>query len=417
MVTPPSPSPRLAYPWLLLLLILGSGLRLIWAADMEWKADEIWMYDTAQAISQGRQPWPWIGMANSAGLPNPGLSVWVFAALAPLAKTPLALVRWVQGLNILAIWLAFAWAHWQLPEGRGRGIWLNGIALTAVSPLAILFSRKIWAQDLLPIWALLFWLGHWYRHRRWGAGGWGAIGALIGQVHMSGFFLAAAVWGWTLYSHGRSRTLGQVRWFSWLGGTLLGLLPLLPWLGYLVSATAPTSRTWVALLVPKFFLHWFAGSLGVNLGYALGRHFWTDFLPWPLVGHQPTYLVAIAHALLLSLGLWRLGAWARSQPRPIATLVAPGLTPLGFYLRAAGLGTGLLFALVGLPTPVHYLIVAFPWPFIWLASLFSDQGWGWRVILGSQVLLSIAFLLLIHQTGGFGDSDYGLVYRLSSGQP
>lgn len=417
MVTPPSPSPRLAYPWLLLLLILGSGLRLIWAADMEWKADEIWMYDTAQAIAQGRQPWPWIGMANSAGLPNPGLSVWVFAALAPLAKTPLALVRWVQGLNILAIWLAFAWAHWQLPEGRGRGIWLNGIALTAVSPLAILFSRKIWAQDLLPIWALLFWLGHWYRHRRWGAGGWGAIGALIGQVHMSGFFLAAAVWGWTLYSHGRSRTLGQVRWLSWLGGTLLGLLPLLPWLGYLVSATAPTSRTWVALLVPKFFLHWFAGSLGVNLGYALGRHFWTDFLPWPLVGHQPTYLVAIAHALLLSLGLWRLGAWARSQSRPIATLVAPGLTPLGFYLRAAGLGTGLLFALVGLPTPVHYLIVAFPWPFIWLASLFSDQGWGWRVILGSQVLLSIAFLLLIHQTGGFGDSDYGLVYRLSSGQP
>lgn len=413
MATPSSP----ALPWLPLLLVLGTGLRLIWAADMEWKADEIWMYDTAQAIAQGRQPWPWIGMANSAGLPNPGLSVWVFAALAHLAKTPLALVRWVQGLNILALWLALAWAHWQLPEGRGRQIGLKGIALAAVSPLAILFSRKIWAQDLLPIWALLLWLGHWYRHRRWGAGVWGLLSALIGQVHMSGFFLAAAVWGWTLYHHIRTHTLHQVRWLSWLGGALLGLLPLLPWLSYVVSAASPTSRTWVALLVPKFFLHWFTTSLGVNLGYALGRHFWTDFLPWPLVGEQPTYLVAIAHALLLGLGLWGLANWGRSQPRPLTVLLAPGLTPLGVCLRAAGLGTGLLFALVGLPTPVHYLIVAFPWPFIWLASLFPDQGWGWRVILGSQVFLSIAFLLLIHQTGGFRDSDYGLVYRLSSGQP
>jgi hypothetical protein len=72
---------------------------------------------------------------------------------------------------------------------------------------------------------------------------------------------------------------------------------------------------------------------------------------------------------------------------------------------------------VGLPTPVHYLIVAFPWPFIWLASLFPDQGWRWGVILGSQLFLAIAFLLLIHQTGGFGDSDYGLVYRLSADSP
>jgi hypothetical protein len=243
------------------------------------------------------------------------------------------------------------------------------------------------------------------------------LSALIGQVHMSGFFLAAAVWGWTLYHHIRAHTLHQVRWLSWLGGTLLGLLPLIPWLVYLVSAASPTSRTWVALLVPKFFLHWLTTSLGINLGYALGRHFWTDFLPWPLVGQQPTYLVAIAHALLLGLGLWGLADWVRSQPRPLTVLLAPGLTGLGVGLRAAGLGTGLLFALVGLPTPVHYLIVAFPWPFIWLASLFPDQGWRWGVILGSQLFLAIAFLLLIHQTGGFGDSDYGLVYRLSADSP
>jgi len=401
---------------LILVLAVGSALRLIWASDMEWKADEVWMYDAARAIADGRQPWPGVGMMNSAGFPNPGLSVWVFALFACLAKSPVALVRWVQGLNVLALWLAFALAFWSIKDRQERSIWLNGIALAAVSPIAILFSRKIWAQDLLPIVAVLFWLAHSRRDCRWGAAGWGLVGALIGQIHMSGFFLAAGVWLWTVYGQMRARVFRPVRWRWWLAGTLLGVLPMLPWLKTIAVASGPSSRTWVALLVPKFFAHWCATSLGVNLGYSLGGYFWSDFLPSPLVFGRPTYLVGMAHALLVGLGLWALIRWVRAHPRPWSDLVKPGRTPLGLDLRASGVAVGALFALIGLPVPLHYLIVVFPWPFLWLKAIVPEQDWCWWLILVSQLFISVAFLALIHQTGGFADSDYGLVYRLASTQ-
>jgi hypothetical protein len=412
---------RARLPWLILALVVGSALRFIWPADMEWKADEIWMFDAARAIADGREPWPWVGMMNSAGFPNPGLSVWFFALLAAQAKTPVALVRWVQVLNVVALWMAFYLAFWRVKDPQERAIWLNGLALAAVSPVAILFSRKIWAQDVLPIVAVLFWVAHACRNRRWGAGAWGLIGALIGQIHMSGFFLAAGVWVWTLYAQLRSPQMGaspvrSVRWSWWLGGTLLGVLPMLPWLRLVSASAGSSSRTWVALLVPKFFAHWWATSLGVNLGYSLGTHFWSDFLPWPVVLGHPIYLVAIAHGLLLGLGFWGLIRWFRFHSRPMARLLDPGRTHLSLDLRASGLAVGTLFALLCLPVPLHYLIVVFPWPFIWLKSIFPESDWRWALILVSQLILSILFLALIHHTGGFADSDYGLVYRLSSAQ-
>lgn len=102
------------------LLLLGSALRLVWAADMEWKADEIWMYETARNVADGTQPWPWLGMTSSTGLQNPGLSVWVFIALAYVAKTPVEMVRWVQWINILTLWGLFGFFGGGCPNRRDR---------------------------------------------------------------------------------------------------------------------------------------------------------------------------------------------------------------------------------------------------------------------------------------------------------
>lgn len=398
---------------MLTLLLIGSGLRLVWAADMEWKADEIWMYETARNVADGTQPWPWLGMTSSTGLQNPGLSVWVFIALAYVAKTPVEMVRWVQWINIVTLWGLFGFFGWQLPEAKLRSPWLWGVVLAAVSPLAILFSRKLWTIDVLPLFGGLLIIAHWYRHRGWGAFAWGLLGALIGQVHMSGFFLAAGLWGWTVYGDWRRKVGFGQPWLAWAAGTVLGLLPFLPWVQYyLTEGSSSAARSWVAVVVPKYFAHWFTTSLGINMSYSLGRYFWSDFLPQPVVLGVPTYAVALVHGILVVLGLWGLGRWVRSFRHPGAALISPIAEPLGFYLRAFGFATGMVFTLFALNVPIHYVFVAFPMMYVWLASIWASRPRIWGTILACQVVISMAFLIFIHVTGGFADADYGLVYRL-----
>ncbi len=42
--------------WIILFIVFGCLLRLLWAEDMKWKEDEIWMYRTARSVVEGRMP-------------------------------------------------------------------------------------------------------------------------------------------------------------------------------------------------------------------------------------------------------------------------------------------------------------------------------------------------------------------------
>ena len=39
--------------WIILFIVFGCLLRLLWAEDMKWKEDEIWMYRTARSVVKG----------------------------------------------------------------------------------------------------------------------------------------------------------------------------------------------------------------------------------------------------------------------------------------------------------------------------------------------------------------------------
>ena len=92
----------LAIAGLALALLLGAGFRLIWPADMEFKGDEAYMYQRAQNVGVN-EPLPAVGMPTSAGLRNPGMSVWVFVAFGRVFGTDSAtdLLLGVQILNII----------------------------------------------------------------------------------------------------------------------------------------------------------------------------------------------------------------------------------------------------------------------------------------------------------------------------
>jgi hypothetical protein len=96
--------------------------------------------------------WLWLGMPSSVNLPNPGLSLWVFAGLSWIfdANTPPELARAVQSLNATALVAFVVFAFAAIPKDR-REPWLWAAALWAVNPVEVIYERKIWPPSVLPL--------------------------------------------------------------------------------------------------------------------------------------------------------------------------------------------------------------------------------------------------------------------------
>src|SRR6185436_5974144 len=115
---------------------------------------------------------------GSNGIPHPGMSIWIFFLLTKVfgTQSPPDLGRAVQIVNTVALILLAVFALRLVPRPE-REPWLWATALGAVNPLAVLFQRKIWSPSVFPFFTLIYLVGWWYRHDRWGALLWGFTGA------------------------------------------------------------------------------------------------------------------------------------------------------------------------------------------------------------------------------------------------
>lgn len=396
-----------------LFIIVGSALRLLWATDMEWKSEEKWMFEQAQQIARGVAPLPIVGMRSGVKLPNPGMTVWWFALIAKFAHDPIAMVRWVQFLNILTIWLFFGFVFWQIAPQK-RQPWLWGLAIASVNPLAVVLSRKIWIPDLLTPFCFLVFLGHWFRKKYWGSFLWGIAGALIGQVHMGGFFYTFGLLLATIWQDNKHKNLKKIRWIAWLIGTVLGSIPLIPWLWAVLPHMGGYSRTIVSLLVPKFYFHWWTTALGVNLSNPLQKVFWSYFLREPVIFNIPTYLMIPAHLFLLGIGIYPLYKYFQYRKQPRTFVNEEVDAELNFYLKALAFGVGGVFTLSGVTVQPYYIIIVFPFLYIWLALVYKNKTRLLTTITLVQLFITLTFLTFIHRTGGMPGRGYGIVYRLTN---
>ncbi len=429
---------------LALALLVGAGLRFANVQDMEYKEDEEINFTQSQAIVASFPRLPATGMPSGVYIPNPGLSVWMFgaAAAASGAKTPTELERAVQVVSLLGICLILPFAFFFARPGRERELWLWAYALALVNPFLVLYHRKLWPQPFLPIFAIPMYMGFYRRDRRFGAAAWGLFSALLGQVHMAGFFVAAGLALWTLIRDRRG-----VRWSAWFGGSALGALPLLPWLKLALAAKRGGSIT--ALSEPlqfKYWAFWITDTLGLHLGNPLGLSRGgalaqiSDFNRYPLIGGEPTYLVALAHgaivvlALALVLGaivalyrrrpqglLWELfkqyprQLWGvlRHLPSRSSVISSTQLAGQGIFLVA-----GILLTVTCINIRRYYLCATFPFEAILLAAfaLFAfgeRRGRSWLAALWiAQAIVSACFVNYVHVNQGAPAGDYGDAYHV-----
>jgi len=409
-----------------LALVAGIALRLAYPDDIEWKGDERWTFEHAQLIVSGGS-WPALGLASSVGVPNPGLSLWVFAGLDWIAgvKTPPELARAVQCLNAAALVALVLFALAAIPPGR-REPWLWAAALWAVNPIAIIFERKIWPVSVLPLASIAF-IAAWYCRRTLAAAFiWGLLGALMAQVHIGAAFLAAALAAWTfLYER------GAFAWKSWLAGSVVGALPALPWLFVVLGhgAGAGASFRW---RFPNFtfFLRWVTQPFGFGIDYTLGPSAMLDYLKSPLLAGRPTYLMAFVHLVLAGLFLVILarairaaGALKWPGTRTFCSDFFLGRSPEMLLVNAAlwGYGGSLTFltAIGNADSHRHYLIVVAPILALWavLVVMYGDRTPRRRharaillVLCLGQAILSAGLLSYIHRTAII-HGEYGATWR------
>jgi len=397
-------------------ILCGLAFRLIFPFDIEYKADEIWTFEHVMDMLAGK-PWPLVGMGTSFGPPNPGLSLWFFAGLAWLsgASTPPALSQAVQILNDAAIISLVAFILISVPKER-REVWLWGVALWAVNPIAVAYERKIWPPSVFPAFTVAFIVAWWYRRNFWAALIWGMLGALMAQLHIGAAFLALAVAGWTAFADRRDAS-----WIGWLIGSIIGSLPALPWLMQVMGSVG--SHSHLGPPVPIYFLRWISQPFGLYVHVFNGPEF-LQFLFSPNIGDVHTFLVLLFHAGLVALWLWiglRTVQAITRQNWPSRRLLL-GLDREWLLVNASLWGYGgLMTALtvIGVSTARNYMIVIAPKMALWVALLIHD--WVapgdprlFRKLMVAicvcQIFISAAFLSFVHERQVF-EGNYGPTWR------
>ncbi len=419
-------------------------LRLIHVEDMEYKEDEEFNFLKTQA--SGAAAWPWIGMPSGVYIPNPGMSVWIFTLLARLyrATEPTQLATAVQLCALAGIGLLIPFTLKFVAE-KEREPWLWATVLAAVNPFAVLYSRKLWPEPCLLPFCVITLMGFWRREKFWGAITWGLFAAVLGQIHMSGYFLAAGFWIWTLIWD-RKKT----NWKGWGLGTLLGALPLIPWLHSILThpAGGRVSSGWTEAIQFKYFVFWITDPLGLHLGNPLGLLRGSglaqieDFIRYPIVGGVPTYGVGLAHSVIAAAAAFILGksllAFARGLRRTwkiypkmqgskwtklshirelfrFNDIVAPARTQTVFAILASVIVCGLLLTVTGVNIRRYYMVVTFPLEFVTLALLALRLPRGrcfLAAIWAAELAISAGFVHYIHVNQGAIEGDYGQAYHL-----
>lgn len=179
---------RLELVGLVGVLLLAAFLRLYDPTVVEFKRDEANLSQLGWDMARGRAFYL-LGIDSSVGIRNPPISVYITAIPYLFTSDPTWTTAFVALLNVIAVGLLYGMTR------RYYGVTAAFICagLFAATPWAVIFSRKIWAQDMLaPFIVLTVWtaiLGF-LEGKRWAQVWHLPLLAFTAQIHYGVFVLA-----------------------------------------------------------------------------------------------------------------------------------------------------------------------------------------------------------------------------------
>lgn len=389
-------------PLVVAAFVAGAFLRLVWPNDIHYLGDESW---TFEHVRDGA--WEPLGMPSSRGLKNAGMSLWVFIVLGKIGgvTSPAGLTRSVALLALLGHALLLVVPLRLVDDEKEKRAWVWAIILSLTNPILLFLERKIWAQSVLPIFMTGIVIAWMRRDTRGGAFAWGALGAVIGQIHMAGFFFTPALVVWTKLFSKTASPDKKTRWLAWIGGSVLGVLPALPWVLYLARdrPASPSSPWWLRFRL-EFYQYFFSDPFGLSGEYAVGKSIWRA-MRWPIVGGHSTWVVLLAHGVLsltAAILAWRTLSALWEHRRDLRSLLRGGTSDTTLLLAAVLAGMGVLMTLPSISIHRHYMLATFPLQYVLVAriALRRPDGERWlRVLFAGGVFVSYGLLANVHDVG------------------
>jgi hypothetical protein len=392
-------------------LFFAAYLRLGSPGVVEYKSDEASLSQLALDLTHGRS-FPLLGISSSVGIPNAPVNVYVLAIPYLFSDNPLHATQYVGLLNVIAIGFTYVLVR----RYCGVAIALVVALMFAANPWAIAFSRKIWAQNMLPVFVVATvgtGIEGFIGGKRWAVLAHLPLLVLTGQIHYGTFVLIPV----TLYLlwHGR-RHLPRLFWLS----LLISVILVLPYATGILragwgkwDAVADLGEQGQRLAITDDAIHGAALLISGNEIHALaGPEKYRDFLG-TVPDAYPLFDVLAWAVLLSSLWLIVRGFHHRDARTPVdLTLLIWLIAPI------------LAFSVSWTPFHIHYLIPGLPAAFavlgfavhdLWQALsanwtgvrniVFGLAGLGLGTILSLQIWVWLGLLdfVDVHATpGGFG---------------
>lgn len=392
--------------FLFCLIVAAAALFRLTNLDLiEFKADEAINLFLASRPLFG-QSLPPGGTVSSIGLLNPPLFNYLLFPLTLISLDPRMISFFIGLLNSLAIGFFFLLVQRYYRTNTA----LIASLFWAFSPWAILFSRKIWTQNLiLPFLILLLCAFHWLvvdkKPSAWAIYAFTSLCLL--QLHQSSLFF--------LLSVGLFLIIKRVKVnFGYLAlGLGLGLLPAIPYFIYLFKNFSSDSTAFLVAkerfspqYFPAIFFRPFQIMSQGNFHFVLGDDMLTFAQNFPLAYHLRRFFYL--EYLLLPLGVFIF--WKKF----------PSLRPIVY----ASLALPLIYFLLHFEPFIHYFLILVPLLFLFLAEAFAFffqsknrlAKYGFYSLFGLLIVTSLVFNLsffqLLNQRKAL-QGDYGTIFAVS----
>src|SRR5258706_16395761 len=141
---------------------------------------------------------------------------------------------------------------------------------------------------------------------------------------------------------------------SWIACSLLGSIPSMLWLLYILEHPQFTRFNILHLLQFNFYLYWFLDALGLNIMYSMRKEFW-EFIKEPIIFGIPFYLIAAAHLFLVAAGIFmlkKIGGYVKTfylnpKQKTFFRFFFSNILVTKFFLLAILLGLGVIINFSG----------------------------------------------------------------------